>query len=175
MCAAFFSYHTSSFCRGGVIGEIWKAVGTSLERECHRGEKVRTGEVCMTSAGTLPCKRLLHTVGPRYNEQYKTAAENALHFCYRNSLRLCKEEKIKVLGMTCIYTKRKRYPRKEAAHIVLRTVRRFLEKVRHGARSEWHEGRKANVSDHDHNTTSHVTVWLRRGLPGLRVRPRRRL
>ena len=81
-----------------------------------------------TSAPNLPFSRLLHSVGPRYNEQYKTAAENALHFCYRNALRICKEEGLRTLVVTPVYTKRKRYPRPDAAHIVARTVRRFLDK-----------------------------------------------
>jgi len=90
--------------------------------------KVRTGEVCLTSPGPLPFVKLLHSVGPRYNEQYKTAAENALHCCYRNALRICKEEGLRTVVITPVYTERKRYPRENAGHVVLRTVRRFLEK-----------------------------------------------
>ncbi|GMI02699.1 hypothetical protein TrLO_g6860 [Triparma laevis f. longispina] len=126
--AALIATNESFSERGGEVGEIWKHLGKDLERECQKADKVRTGEVCLTSAGNLPCKRLLHTVGPRYNEQYRTAAENALHFCYRNSLRMLKEESLKTLALTCVYTKRKRYPRPDAAHIVCRTVRRFLER-----------------------------------------------
>ena len=59
----------------------------------------------MTSSGPLPCRKLLHCVGPRYNEQYKTAAENALHFCYRNALRMVKEEGMRTVALTCVYTK----------------------------------------------------------------------
>lgn len=100
--------------RGGVVGEIWKHLGKDLERECQKADKVRTGEVCLTSAGNLPCKRLLHTVGPRYNEQYKTAAENALHFCYRNSLRMLKEEvSVSGFGECCLcYCLSERYNKK---------------------------------------------------------------
>jgi O-acetyl-ADP-ribose deacetylase (regulator of RNase III) len=35
----------------------------------------------MTRAYLLPAKKIVHTVGPRYNERYKTAAESALHYC----------------------------------------------------------------------------------------------
>ena len=114
--------------RSGVTGEVWKLLGKELQRECAKCDKVRTGEVAVTGSGRLPCKKIMHSVGPRYNEQYRTAAENALHFCYRNSLRLLKEEKLRTLAATCVYTKRKRYPRDAAAHIVVRTARRFLEK-----------------------------------------------
>jgi hypothetical protein len=51
-----------------------------------------------------------------------------LQFCYRNTLRLTYESSFKTLVLTPIYTPRKRYPRNDAAHIVLRTVRRFLDK-----------------------------------------------
>ena len=75
----------------------------------------------------LPCKRLIHTVGPRYNDKYKTAAENALHNCYRNALRVMVENKLNTVAFSCAYTVNKGYPRKDAAHIAIRTVRRFLE------------------------------------------------
>ena len=57
--------------RAGVVGDIWKAVGIVLKTECAKCDKVRTGEVAMTNAGQLPCRRLLHCVGPRYNEQVR--------------------------------------------------------------------------------------------------------
>ena len=57
--------------RSGVVGDIWKAVGDTLKKECSKCDKVRTGEVAMTNSGQLPCRKLLHCVGPRYNEQVR--------------------------------------------------------------------------------------------------------
>ena len=71
---------------------------------------------------------MLHTVGPKYSEKYQVAAENALYSCYRDCLGLCVEEKLRSVAIPCIYTRRKKYPRDAAAHVALRTVRRFVEK-----------------------------------------------
>lgn len=63
---------------------------------------------------------IIHSVGPRYNERYRTAAENALHSCYRNSMRLLKEEGLRTIAFPPLYAPRKGYPRVDAAHIALR-------------------------------------------------------
>ena len=52
--------------------------------------------------------------------QYKTAAENALHFCYRNSLRFLKEEGLRTMVITCIYSKRKVGEQQERTQLLLR-------------------------------------------------------
>ena len=70
--------------------------------------------------GSLPCKKVVYTCGPRYNVQYKTAAENALHFCYRNSLRFLKEEGLRTMVITCIYSKRKVGEQQERTQLLLR-------------------------------------------------------
>ena len=89
---------------------------------------VKTGEAISTKAGRLAARRVLHTVGPKYSEKYQVAAENALHSCYRDCLGLCVEEKLRSIAFPCIYTRRKKYPRGQAAHVAIRTVRRFVEK-----------------------------------------------
>ena len=50
----------------------------------------RTGEAKLTKGYNLPARFVIHTVGPRYNIKYKTAAESALYNCYRNVLMLAK-------------------------------------------------------------------------------------
>ena len=87
----------------------------------------KTGEAIMTKACNLPARRMIHTVGPRYNEKYVNAAENALHGCYRTCLSILIENKLRSIAFPCIYTKGKNYPRQEGAHVALRTVRRYLE------------------------------------------------
>lgn len=64
---------------------------------------------------------IIHTVSPRYNIKYVNAAENALHMCYRSTLSVAKEEHIRSLALSCVYTKRKGYPRDDAAHVAART------------------------------------------------------
>jgi len=43
----------------------------------------RTGEIRVTQGHNLSARYVIHTVGPKYNVKYQTAAENTLHICYR--------------------------------------------------------------------------------------------
>ncbi|KAI5749847.1 hypothetical protein M8J76_010678 [Diaphorina citri] len=91
-------------------------------------EECRTGDVQITEGFNLPVKYILHTVGPKYNTKYKTAAEITLHSCYRNVLMKSFDLKVKSIGISVINSIHKNYPPDEGAHIALRTIRRFLEK-----------------------------------------------
>jgi hypothetical protein len=82
----------------------------------------------VTNAYDLPARRIIHTVGPKYAVKYHTAAENALSHCYRSCLELLVDSGLRSIAMGCIYTEAKNYPREPAAHVAIRTVRRFLEK-----------------------------------------------
>ncbi|KAM7250246.1 hypothetical protein ACFE04_022129 [Oxalis oulophora] len=104
------------------------AAGPGLAEECSTLGGCRTGMAKVTNAYDLPARRVIHTVGPKYAVKYHTAAENALSHCYRSCLELLIENKLKSIAMGCIYTEAKNYPREPAAHVAIRTVRRFLEK-----------------------------------------------
>ena len=114
--------------RSGVSGGIFKMAGPGLQAECATMEGCRTGEAKLTGAYELPCKAVIHTVGPKYNIKYRTAAENALHHCYFHCLEEMVEEGHRSIAFSVVNTDKKGYPREEAAHIVIRTVRRFLER-----------------------------------------------
>ncbi|KAL9225896.1 hypothetical protein vseg_001771 [Gypsophila vaccaria] len=104
------------------------AAGPGLAEECATLGGCRTGMAKMTSAYDLPARKVIHTVGPKYAVKYHTAAENALSHCYRSCLELLIENEFQSIAMGCIYTESKNYPREPAAHVAIRTVRRFLEK-----------------------------------------------
>lgn len=104
------------------------AAGSGLAEECATLGGCRTGMAKMTNAYDLPARKVIHTVGPKYAVKYHTAAENALSHCYRSCLELLIENGFESLAMGCIYTEAKNYPREPAAHVAIRTVRRFLEK-----------------------------------------------
>lgn len=57
--------------------------GPELAGECGRLEGCHTGEAVITKGYNLPAGYVIHTVGPRFSVKYQTAAENALHGCYR--------------------------------------------------------------------------------------------
>ncbi|KAL3636210.1 hypothetical protein CASFOL_020757 [Castilleja foliolosa] len=104
------------------------AAGPGLAEECATLGGCRTGMAKVTSAYDLPARRVIHTVGPKYAVKYHTAAENALSHCYRSCLELLIDNGLRSIATGCIYTEAKNYPREPAAHVAIRTVRRFLEK-----------------------------------------------
>ena len=113
----------------GLSGRLLDAAGPALREDFAMSypEGCRTGASIITSGHLLPAHRIIHTVGPRWNVKYKTAAENALHSCYRSALQLLLESQLVTIAFPCIYTERKKYPRGDAIHTALRTVRRFLD------------------------------------------------
>eukprot|EP01126_Amoeba_proteus_P004246 TRINITY_DN11429_c0_g1_i1.p1 TRINITY_DN11429_c0_g1~~TRINITY_DN11429_c0_g1_i1.p1 ORF type:complete len:443 (-),score=99.64 TRINITY_DN11429_c0_g1_i1:435-1763(-) len=117
---------------GGLAGRILELAGPEVRNEIYQTEQCRTGEARITSAGELPSRYIIHTVGPRYNEKYRTAAENALHGCYRSSLTLLKENKLTTITFPVVNSIKRGYPNEEGAHIAVRTVRRFLENFGEG-------------------------------------------
>jgi O-acetyl-ADP-ribose deacetylase (regulator of RNase III) len=124
--------------RRGISEFIYNAAGPLLEREVtqiamesnpsNNPVGCRTGEAIITNGYRLPCKKVIHTVGPRYNEKYKTAAENMLHTCYRVCMQTAVEHQLSSIVFSCIHSERKNYSSKHAIPIALRTIRRFLER-----------------------------------------------
>ncbi|KAI3938528.1 hypothetical protein MKX01_030821 [Papaver californicum] len=107
---------------------LYTAAGPGLAEECATLGGCRTGMAKITNAYDLPATRVIHTVGPKYAVKYHTAAENALSHCYRSCLELLIENDLQSIAIGCIYKEAKNYPREPAAHVAIRTVRRFLEK-----------------------------------------------
>jgi len=111
----------------GISGSILEAAGPELVEEIGRCDHCRTGEARVTKAYNLPARFIIHTVGPRYNDKYKTAAENALHNCYRSCLEGLKENNLHTIAFPVINSQKRGYPSEPGSHIAIRTVRRFLE------------------------------------------------
>lgn len=114
--------------KAGISAKIIQRAGGDLAAECARVEGCHTGEAVITKGYLLPASYVIHTVGPRFSVKYQTAAENALHGCYRRCLEVLKENNLESIAFPLINTERKGYPKEPAAHIASRTVRRFLEK-----------------------------------------------
>lgn len=106
---------------------VMQLAGPELGPAIQRLEGCRTGESKLTPGFDLNARYIIHTVGPRYNVKYKTAAENALHSCYRGCLQIAKESKMRSIAFCLINSDKRGYPKEEGAHVALRTVRRFLE------------------------------------------------
>jgi O-acetyl-ADP-ribose deacetylase (regulator of RNase III) len=106
---------------------VFTLAGPTLETELAVHAPIQTGESVITTGGTLPCEWLIHAVGPRYDNRYLTASDHALFSAYKSSLFLAAEKEASDVVLTCVYSRRKKYPRFDAAHVALRTVRKFLE------------------------------------------------
>merc|ERR1712137_173417 len=119
--------------RSDLRGRIFRLGGAGLVTEVSALEGCRTGESKITKAHGLPCaSHIIHTVGPRYNLKYKSAAENALHGCYRSTLQVLVENKLRTVAFCVINSEKRCYPKLDAAHVAFRTIRRCLEKKEWG-------------------------------------------
>lgn len=113
---------------GGVDGAIHRKGGKAILEECMairaRQGKCATGEAVITTAGMLPSKYVIHTVGPVWNGGNGKEA-NLLQSCYVNSLRLAVNHQIRSIAFPNISTGIYRFPKELAAAIALKAVRNF--------------------------------------------------
>jgi O-acetyl-ADP-ribose deacetylase (regulator of RNase III) len=111
---------------GGVDGAIHRAAGPQLLAECRTLGGCQTGDAKITKGYRLKAQHVIHTVGPIYHSEGKKAPE-LLASCYRRSLELASENKLKSVAFPSISTGAYGYPLEEAAPIALRTVMEYLK------------------------------------------------
>lgn len=121
--------NTSLLGGGGVDGAIHRAGGKAILEECikirNKQGGCQVGEAVITTAGNLPAKYVIHTVGPVWSKS-KSGAHALLENAYRNSLKLAVENEVKTIAFPNISTGIYHFPKDKAAQIAIKTVNAFL-------------------------------------------------
>ncbi|MES2109574.1 MAG: O-acetyl-ADP-ribose deacetylase [Bacteroidota bacterium] len=124
--------NTSLMGGGGVDGAIHRAGGSAILEECRqivaRQGRCNTGEAVITTAGKMPSKYVIHTVGPVWNNG-KYQEDEKLTNCYKNSLQLAVDNDCKTVAFPNISTGIYHFPKGRAAKIAVDTVEEFLSKT----------------------------------------------
>ena len=110
----------------GVDGAIHREGGKQILEECKKIGGCETGSAVITTAGKLPARFVIHTVGPVWFDG-NNQEEEKLDACYRNSLKIAIENQCRSIAFPNISTGAYGFPKKKAAQIAVRAVTKFLE------------------------------------------------
>jgi O-acetyl-ADP-ribose deacetylase (regulator of RNase III) len=120
---------------GGVDGALHRRGGPAILAECREirlkqyGKGLPVGQAVATTAGNLPARWVVHTVGPVWSVSHDQS--ELLADCHRNALRVADELGAETVAFPAISTGVYRYPLREAARVAIAAVRETLPTLNH--------------------------------------------
>ena len=120
-------------CHGCIDNAIHTYAGVQLRNACYelmkaQGHEEPTGHAKITRAYNLPCKYVIHTVGPIVDGRLTDEDCELLKSCYLSCLKVAEENDVKSIAFCCISTGVFGFPQNEAAQIAVQTVMDYKEK-----------------------------------------------
>jgi O-acetyl-ADP-ribose deacetylase (regulator of RNase III) len=114
-----------------IDNQIHTFAGVQLRQACaelmrSQGHEEPTGCAKITPAYNLPCRYVLHTVGPIIEDEVTPEDEALLESCYRSCLELARQNGLTSVAFCCISTGVFRFPNRRAAEIAVQTVQSYL-------------------------------------------------
>ena len=121
-------------CHGCIDNTIHTYAGIQLRAACaqlmnEQKHEEETGRAKITLAYNLPCKYVLHTVGPIIYRQLTEKDKKQLASCYRSCLELAEQNDIKSIAFCCISTGEFHFPNDKAAEIAVQTVKEYKQQT----------------------------------------------
>ena len=123
-------------CHACIDNCIHTYAGIQLRRDCGKlmrdqGHEEPVGLAKVTDAYNLPCRKVIHTVGPAIEGKLTEHDRELLRSCYVSCLEAAEEAGLKSIAFCCISTGVFRFPPEEAARIAVGTVREHLKEHDH--------------------------------------------